>query len=453
MRKVRNQWRRVKLVPTKKQKEIVKEALTAHANVFYEALTDEDSENRSRNLELMKRAYMEWFGIDELLEECKKNAIAQLKTMPQNTLFDGLISGGTTRVRSIILAFVRSPLLYPNVRALLAYAGIGTITKGQAFQRKRGEPDKGHPTFKKTAVFDFAEKYWMNDKVGFFEQLYYAYKHLQYQMYWDLLQITADVYKGLGKKAEDGDVNAQFGETDEEKAARDQIKSSGDKTAFIHEIVDRLLAISDSVPMIGKNKAVMQSLYDLQNDESPDPKRLWQLFKRGPVAGLPAGDNKGFNICLTPARIEKRVKRYLGVTLVRALYYRWMKSLGMRAPLEDDHQYLSQYKTLFGTPCEPTGTDEHGLPIYPEYNHRVTLEYCKHRALLLEIDREDEGLATIPNEFKIEKFVAKKRRDDIEVATNYFLPSLKEAKPDDRIAEFELLVELLDKNNAEKAVA
>lgn len=154
------------------------------ATRLYEDYFSREASKASKEREKLALERMDWFGVSKYLEYHEREVSKWLVQLPENQLFDGLISEGTHRVRSQILAYIKNPLMFENVRALLAYAGVSIIEDGQVVQKHHGQTSQGNPAFKKALVFDFAEKYWQNDTIGIFERLYYAYKRSQYYTYW-----------------------------------------------------------------------------------------------------------------------------------------------------------------------------------------------------------------------------------------------------------------------------
>ncbi len=324
----------------------LKQTAEAHYAIYFDGEGSGEKEQKKERERIITER-LEWFGADELLAHVGKEVGEYLVTLPENKLFDGLLSEGTHRVKAEILAFMRNPLLYPNVRALLAYADMGHIEDGQVPQRRHGEVEHGNPQLRRTLCFDFAEKYWTNDTVGFFRNLYYAVKAHQYYSSWGLMQVTADVFKLLGKKEEEDE-----SETSEDEPTKELVPDR------LQAIVERLDSLS-GLPMISRNPAIKREIAALK--ANPDPKRLWKLFARGKV-----GNEYGLNLQLTRKRVEQQVKRMLGITLIKATYYRWLKMLGMPLPLADDHIYVRQYQTVYGVKDLPE-----------DFEPEVVLEYYR----------------------------------------------------------------------------
>lgn len=305
-----------------------------------------------------------WFPLENVLKEVESETKKILQSLPENSLFDGLLSDGTIRTRAFVLAMMRNPLRYPNARAMLAYEGINAINNGQVVDRAHGETAIGHPRGRQLFCFDFPEKYWQNDTIGFFRALYYAYKQHQYLVYWDLIELTRDVFKALGRKTKDEDDDSD--EVEEEMV--EDVKGVDE----IPALLDRLQALFDrGLPILAENKELPKWIAELK--KNPDPKRLWWLFARGYQSiGIPGASGKvrGLNLQMTPKRIERQTKRMLGIVLANAVYYRWREQIGIPAPLAEDHIFTGQWQYVTGR-----------RDAVPErYDHTVTLQYYRKKA-------------------------------------------------------------------------
>ncbi len=322
------------------QNRALNNALTAQAEKLYEFYFNPDVADAKKTAEAIVHERMEMFGVEDLYAATEKEAKDLVKDMPHYALFDDLINPGAFRSMTQMLAYTKNPLLYPTVMHLLSFAGIGNLVKGQSWQRRRGEPHRGSPAFRKALCFDLAGKGWQNDvtESRICTRIYYAYKAQQYQKFWLLMQITDDVFKALGKSIDDADESAQFGCTDEEKAASNEVIVADDD--FVRKTVRRIRNLKH-IPMIGHNKKLLEWLDTLE--ETPDVDRLWWLFKRGDVPGK----GIGLNIQMTPTRIEAQCKRMIATVVLRTLYYRWLQRLDARLPMtkqEDPFYYKMHCK-------------------------------------------------------------------------------------------------------------
>lgn len=166
------------------------------------------------------------------------------------------------------------------------------------------------------------------------------------------------MFKAFGRKSadeeEDEDGLAQDEELEEKMPVAEKVKM----------FTQRLEAISH-LPLIQRNRRIKEEIKLLKTDS--DPKRLWNLFIRG-RSTLRSGEF-GLNLQLPRKRVERQVKRMLGTVLVKAVYYRWLKMLGMPVPLEKDEIYLGQWKAVRHTS---------NLPEF--YDPEVVIEFYKQRA-------------------------------------------------------------------------
>lgn len=325
---------------------------------LYEDYFSREASKASKEREKLALERMDWFGVSKYLEYHEKEVSKWLVGLPENQLFDGLISEGTHRVRAQILAYIKNPLMFENVRALLAYAGVSIIEDGQVVQRRHGQSSRGNPAFKKALVYDFAEKYWQNDTIGIFERLYYAYKRSQYYTYWDLIVLTQEVFMAFGRRGgeEEEEVN--------ESTQNEEFESGMPAAEKVRVFATRLEAMSH-LPLIRQNRRIKEEIKLLKTD--PNPKRLWNIFIRGRSTFRPG--ESGFNLQLPRKRVERQVKRMLGTVLVKAVYYRWLKMLDMPVPLEKDEIYLNQWKAV---------RRNSELPEF--YDPEVVIEFYKQRA-------------------------------------------------------------------------
>lgn len=339
------------------QKKAEESAATVSRNLYQNFVAGTEKEAGRARQQLIA-ARMEAFGVEVLLDATEKEVEKLLAALPQNKLFDGLISPGSTKVRAEVLAFIRNPLLYANVWALHSYAGIGRIKDGQAVRSRRGESDASNRVFKKALIFDFGEKYWANDPVGFFSQLYYAYKGFQYYVYWDLICLTEEVFRLLGKKAETSDPYAE-----EEQEEEVDVGRLAGKSSTLGSLVQRLKAIADDrslpfypngLPIIADNVGIRGAIERLVVE--PDTELLWEVFSR-----------KHFNLQVPRSRIEQRTKRFIGRVLVDSVYYRWLEDMGAPLPLANDRIYQNQYAAVTGEPFTTV------------YDHQIVLQYYRLR--------------------------------------------------------------------------
>lgn len=324
--------------------------LTRRAEDLYESFFGKDGKEAKKVQDQLVRERLEWFGADELADDCCRRVKALLKDAPENEIFDGLIGPDALKTRAQVLAYMRSPRLYPCFPALASYV-FGRFDEGQAKRRRRGMRDGGTPEFKRALVFDFADKYWQADPIGFFRGLYYTYKGHQYAQYWPLVELTRELWKILGvKAAEDGE--------DAEVEAEEIEGASGDA---VRGIVEKLAELS-YLPLIAGSPRARTEIAELV--KRPDPKRLWRLFSKGNAwdgtTSVPGG-----NLQMPPFRIERQVKRLLGATLLQAAYYRWLAQDGEQLPLERDYIYVKQWRKVYGV--------ADGVPT--EYDHEVVPAY------------------------------------------------------------------------------
>lgn len=343
----------------------------------------EEQKSTLRAAEELVRDRMEWFGADILESVYEKEVEDILRSMPENTLFDGLLSGGTVKVRAEMLTLLRNPLLYPNAAALHAYADMG-VTDGQARRRTHGQATGGNPEFRRVLCFDFAEKYWQNDTVGFFRDLYYATKEMQTATYWDLITLTADVFATLGRSVSDDE------EEVEEQAGNGNGKKARAATpAVIRTLAERLQRL-EHLDIIQRSERVRSAIARVI--EHPSAEELWRIFSRSPRAS-------GLNLQMTPKRIEAQVKRFLGVTLLDAVYYRWHTQLGFPQPIKDDNIFVRRWRQVNGR------TD--GVPA--AYDHQVVLAWVRREAA------SRSSRVTIPDEVRV-KFIPPKSRPGAKAA-------------------------------------
>lgn len=307
--------------------------VTQHAADLYERYYGVEGQRSKNDRLALIQQRLDFFGCGVQLDHARKEVEGLLETLPENNLFDGLISAGALRARAFTLSYMRNPLLYQNVRALLAYAGF-SVHDGQAIRRRHGQAASGNPSFKRAMVFDFAEKYWQNDTVGFFSALYYSYKARQVLMYWDLIELTEDVFKFFGA-----------GVDDEDEAAGDEEVLLGGSATLLKHFIDRARGL-DHLPILDRGTHIRAELKRLSVQQDPNRKEVWRVFSRG-----------GLNLQMTRERIEQQTKRMLGVVLTKAVYYRWLTKLGMPLPLDQDRIYLAQYADVMDTDEPPTGFD------------------------------------------------------------------------------------------------
>jgi len=333
-----------------------------------------------------------WFGIDELLEDAEARVQEILDDMPESKLFDGLVGEGAIKARAQVLAFIRNPQLYECFPQLEHYAGVGKLDGGQALRRQYGVRQVGRPEFRKALCFDFGEKYWQCDRIGFFKGLYYAYKRHQYLRFYDLMQITADVWPLFGRtKTDDEGGDEDAPQATEEVSDEELAATTTDKSKAIRDIAERLEKISD-LPMIARNPDVQRAIASLK--KQPDAKLLWKLFTRGGEKDANGKVSSGYNLQMTPARIERQVKRMTGIVLLQAIYYRWLKMLDAPLPLAEDHKYVAQWRYV---------NKSDGLPM--EYDHELALKY------FTQIGDELEKTVKLPPELAIKLVKPEARRE------------------------------------------
>lgn len=323
---------------------------------------------------------MAWFGVDELEADAETRVRDLLNEMPESKLFDGLLGEGAIKTRGEVLAFVRNPLFYDVFAQLEHYAGIGKLDGGQAQRRVHGVRLVGRPEFRKALCFDFGEKYWQCDTIGYFKAMYYAYKRHQVLRYWPLIQITSDVWKLFGKVSSDDE---EADELDVDDAVEEELVAKPEEADSIRDIARRLEAISH-LPVIGRNPDVQRAIASLQKE--PDKKLLWKLFSKG---------SGGYNLQMPPKRIERQTKRMLGSVLLQTVYYRWLKMLEEPLPLAQDYKYVAQYRHVTG--------DAKAVPT--EFDHELVLKY------FVKIGDELEQAANLPVEAAIKLIMPDKRAD------------------------------------------
>lgn len=339
MRKLTARNRKAGVTLNKEQKADMERTLTARASELYDKYFGDNAKEVKKAQDALIRDRLEYYGIDELCDEGEKRIVKLLGEIEENALFEGLVGPGAIKTRAQILSYMRNPLFYPTFPQLAHYAGVGKLIQGQAARRKRGERQYGSPDFKRALCFDFADKYANADPIGFFSALYYTYKAHQYYRYWPLMGLTKDLWAQMGKKFTDDD------ETDD--ALSDE-EFSDIYTDGLRDIVDGLAKIAN-LPVIGKNARVMDEIAALRAMETPDPKRVWLLFSKS---------NDGLNLQMTPNRVEKQTKRFMGTVLLQAVYYRWLAKIGRSLPLEADHLYLLCWRTIEGkNAAVPTSYD------------------------------------------------------------------------------------------------
>ena len=349
----------------------------------YFGVTPEDKEAKRallRAKEELVRDHMEWFGVDVAEAFYGREVEHMLDGMPENGLFDGLIGAGAVKTRAQILTYMRNPLLYPNAAALRGYAGMNVVD-GQAERRTRGEASHGNPEFRRALCFDFAEKYWQNDPIGFFRGLYYAYKAHQYYTYWELMVLTADVFSAL-RMSEEEDESVSDSDTGN-GAANGNGHTREVSPNVVRALVERVATLThlDIIERNGEARRVIERLR-----ENPDPRELARLFSRSTT-------RSGLNLQMTPRRVESQTKRFLGITLLEAIYYRWMAQLGQPLPVADDKTYLRRWRTVTA--------NQDGVPT--TYDHEIVLTWLRAGTAELAAKRP------LPPEITI-KFIPPKER-------------------------------------------
>lgn len=374
---------------TNAQRKKLETGIRTTADGLYSKYFDLGAKADSKAREELAQQRLNWFGVSELEDFTAEQVRKALGETPENALFDGLIGPTAVKTRAEMLTFIRNPLFYPNAGHLRGYAGM-SLTDGQAHQRRRGEPSKGNPTFHKVLCFDFASKYWQCDPIGFFRALYYAYKSHQYRVYWDLIELTLDVFKALRLKGENG--HSVSGSPEEEVEAAESESASGNGEVDVDEVralVERLDRLRH-LPIIARSSKIPTVIDDLVR--SPNPVELRRLFSRSPAI-------KGLNLQMPPTRIEAQIKRMLGVTLLDTIYYRWLKQLGFPLPLAEDFIYLRQWRTVEGR--------SDGVP--DSYDHQVKLRYFQMEAERMANERAATG-RQLPDDIE-QKLVPREERE------------------------------------------
>lgn len=355
-RKVLAQLKKRGVELTKDQRTALDSKTTAHMEALYDSyFGDADDAKASKKAkEDLIRMRLEWFGVSELEDHHAAEVRRLLTDTPENALFDGLVSDGAVKTRAEVLTFMRNPRFYPTAGHLRVYAGLG-LKDGQAIARRRGEAARGNPDFRRALCFDFAEKYWQNDPIGFFAALYYAYKEHQYRKYWDLLVLTTDVYEALGHAGGD--------EEDAEPANGNGTKADA---GTIHALAERLYALRN-LDLIRRSTPMQQAVDALF--ANPTPALLRKIFLRSPTIG-------GMNLQMTPKRIERQTKRRLGSVLLDAIYYRWLTQLGAPLPLAEDFIFTRMWREVTGSA---------GVP--ESYDHEVVLRFYRGRNAAMAAER------------------------------------------------------------------
>jgi hypothetical protein len=358
---------------TRKQQERLSAGILARAEELYASYFEPgvpEKQMKKARITLI-REQLEWFGVAEKEAFYADEAWRALEGTPEKALFDGLIGEKAVKTRIQVLTYIRNPLFYPSAGHLRAYAGLG-ITDGQANRRRRGEASRGNPEFRRALCFDFADKYWSNDPIGYFKALYYAYKAHQYFIYWGLMELTRDVFQTLRMSEDETEEDAEEGGNGHDATSE-----------AVRPLIHRLAELSH-LDLIAKSAPVKEVIETLKR--SPDPKLLRRLFSKSP--------RDGFNLQVTPKRVEAQVKRLLGVTLLDTIYYRWLASLGEPLPLAEDFIYLRRWRNVEGR------TD--GVP--EAYDHQVVLRYFQMCVEELRASREP-----LPSEVEL-KLVPKEDR-------------------------------------------
>jgi len=357
LRKLKAKLKKTGVVLTTEQKRDLRFGVIRNAETLYAGYFDGQAEKKAAE-DLVKQRF-EWTGVAELEDFYAKEAERTLKGLPENKLFDGLIGADATKIRAGVLAFMRNPLFYASAGNLASYFG-GGVSEGQAHRARRGEPRKGNPKAKSMIFFCFAEKYWQNDPIGYFRQLYYAYKAHQYQYYWDLVELTQDVFKTLKMSVDDEDSDASAADVASAPA------NDGVDPRVLDNLVERLWNLRH-LDLIAKSKPIMAAVEALR--ANPDETALARLFSRSPMNGL--------NLQMTPKRIERQTKRILGLTLITTVYYRWLAAMKQPLPLEKDFIYTDRWQYVTGRKEVPE-----------EFDHQVVLKFYRKRAEELAKKRE-----------------------------------------------------------------
>lgn len=303
---------------------------------------------------------LNFFGCSVQLEHAQNEVERLLKALPENKLFDGLVSAGATRIRGFLLALMADPRRFPNVNALIAYAGVNA-RDGQRIQKRSGGKTNWNHEFRKYVGYDAPSTLYKNDAVGTMKRLYQVYKPHQYLVYWELMELTKQVYGCLGMS--DQDVDPEVDDTNGEEEI--VIVPTRHKAALsLVEIVDRLGKLSD-LPIIARNETIKRIIASLR--DTPDPQVLRTLFSR-----------TGLNLQMTPKRIEQQAWSMIGTVLLKAIYYRWLEHLDLPLPLEQDHVYKTQYRHFMGS---ADGLDYYDPEVVVAFYEKRVLELRDERLM------------------------------------------------------------------------
>lgn len=380
-----------------------REALRAKLRTKYEHLYDryfdpegkiapKDRERARRELVALR---LELTGLLDDEAQTERDVTEALEALPENKLFDGLVSEGAVRTRAQLLAFLRNPRLYPVLAALAAYAGLG-LSEGQARRARAGDADAGVREFRRALVFDFGAFVWKNDTVGFFRALYLAYKRFQYLRYWELIQLTAEVFTALGKRSDDEDEEKD--EVGGEAAAGESAAATDDGSGdgmlgqdAVEDCIRQLVALRDlgrdkGPDLIWRSSKMLHAIEEIECETDPGRRKqlLWWIFSRSGEVPVGKEWRRGLNLQLTPKRVENQIYRMLGRTLLAAIYYRWLAQVGQSLPLGEDFLYCREWRGVTGAAADAVPT---------EYDHEVTRQYFEMEAERLKAEREAAGTA------------------------------------------------------------
>lgn len=349
----------------------LKSGLTIEAeNLYSMYFGDTASEvTRKQAREEILSSRLEMLSVENLEDEFAREVAALLNQTQANVVFDGILSETAVRSRAVLLTFIRNPFLYQTAAHLRKYAGLG-LKNGQAIKRQRGEPNIGNPAMKKEVVFVMPETLIKSDKSGLWKPMVYAYKEYQTRRQWELMLLTADVYKAFGRKLKTdnttGEVNGadHDDEADETEAEEQEAAEQNVSAAVLQALVARLHGLK-RLDLIYRSKEALKTVDALM--EKPDARTLWRCFTRGYDKRT---NQWGLNLAMTPKRIHRQALRFMGSTILDAVYYAWLRWLGAPLPLKEDEIYVKRWRAVKNLPGE-TPTD---------YDPRVVLSYYQMMA-------------------------------------------------------------------------
>lgn len=384
------------------QRAVLRTKLEQKYGLLYDRYFDPEGKYKPKDRERARKELvdlrLELTGLVEDEDQTARSVEEMLATVPENKLFDGLVSEGATRTRAQVLAFMRNPRLYPVFAALVAYAGLG-LADGQARKARQGEPDAGVREFRRALVFDFGAFIWKNDTVGFFRKLYLTYKRYQYLKYWDLMALTLEVFVALGKRPDEGEV----GEDNEESTRTEEIGAEVSDAARVDACVKRLIALRDlgrdkGPDLIWRSTPMLRAIEELEREENAERRTqlLWMIFSRSGEVRVGRETRRGLNLQMTGKRVENQIYRMLGRTLLQAIYYRWLGIVGHALPLAEDFLFVRQWRKVTGAAADALPTD---------YDHEVVRQYFQVEGDRFAAEREAAG--TLPPPEVMAKFLPK----------------------------------------------